>query len=74
VIDGDDFGIIEPGQELVVSTSDYPMPCIVHPLGVPSPADMNMYSNEWVKDVNDMLKFNSTFAGKRLLEEDEYKD
>ncbi|KAH8919307.1 ATP-NAD kinase, partial [Atractiella rhizophila] len=76
-VDGRDVRFLSPGEKLFVKKGPEPVPCVMPPMlssGSGSPAsegheggEGRHWNDDWVKDINSMLRFNYGFASKRLL-------
>ncbi|KAN0062583.1 NADH kinase pos5 [Thecaphora frezii] len=75
-IDGRISKLLQPGEYLQVSMSPFPIPCVNrrHAPIAPSeagPASYEKYSDrgedDWVRDINTLLKFNASFGGRGTL-------
>lgn len=74
-VDGRISKLLEPGEYLQVSMSPYPIPCVNRPQHVPQEEDFPVpgekYSDrgedDWVRDINTLLKFNASFGGRGTL-------
>lgn len=61
-LDGREVHLLHPGEFLNVSRSRFPVPCIASTSSDVDPG--RKADDSWVRDINDMLSFNTTFKAK----------
>lgn len=76
-VDGRISKFLQPGEYLQVSMSPYPIPCVSRkwsdqepPTSTPAPTGekyTDRSEDDWVRDINTLLKFNASFGGRGTL-------